>query len=320
MRNVLKWKLCPVILACMLSLFFCFASFAIGPFLDQEGSVVKPLLSDDTAGLNGGMIRFLRNEANDQQQLSALVRSSDGGVIVIDGGAANDSAHLLRVIKENGGRVDAWLITHCHDDHVGALTDILANHRGEVDIRGIYYCFPEYQWFHQVEPERTGALDALSAQLASLPEDMRHGTLSRGQVIYVTEKLSARVLNAPVKSYDSFAVNSSSVMYDITVDGKHLVILGDMGQTVGSNLLKSGTFDGISCDYVQMAHHGQGGVGEEVYRRLAPKNCIWNTPAWLYYAEPGNPNCYLTWQTKGWMTGICTGKNYCTAAGDVLIR
>ena len=45
---------------------------------------------DEPPALNGGEIRFLENKGSDQQQLSAVIRSSDGKVIVVDGGQEAD--------------------------------------------------------------------------------------------------------------------------------------------------------------------------------------------------------------------------------------
>lgn len=113
--------------AVVLTLFLCLFSGAAlaGPAADYSKAAIQPLTVDEGAGLCGGMICFLKNEASNMQQLSGVVRSADGKVVVIDGGAEDDAAHLLRVIKECGGTVDAWLVTHAHNDHVGGLYMIL---------------------------------------------------------------------------------------------------------------------------------------------------------------------------------------------------
>ena len=60
----------------------------------------------------------------DGQNMSFLLQTNQGEVIVIDGGLDQDADHLVETIQAMGGRVSAWLITHPHSDHVGALTNI----------------------------------------------------------------------------------------------------------------------------------------------------------------------------------------------------
>ena len=55
------------------------------------------------------------------QNQSIVIKSPHGKLIVIDGGWEADATKLSELIQQQGGKVDAWLITHPHEDHVGAL-------------------------------------------------------------------------------------------------------------------------------------------------------------------------------------------------------
>lgn len=269
---------------------------------------------------SGGELRVLADEATNRQQLSMIFKSSDGKIIVVDGGVAADSEHLLSEIKELGGYVDAWLITHPQDDHVGALMDILDRHAGEIDIRGIYYRFNDLSWYGSVDELDSSLAGDLLSRFSALPQGILHGNIFKGQEYVLSEGLSFRVLNDPLMIADQYAVNNSGIMYDICMDGKHVIVLGDMGPTGGELLLSQGCFDGLSCDYVQMSHHGQNGVDRSVYERLMPKACIWPTPDWLYNATEGNQNGFRTYETKTWIEDMEIMENYCTKDGDVTIR
>jgi len=276
--------------------------------------------NDDLAPeLGGGFIRVLANEGSTSQQLSMVVKSSDGKILVVDGGVEQDAEHLYRILKENGGVVDAWLITHPHSDHVGGLYAIMRDHK-DIDIKGIYYRFFEYEWYQQIEPDRIGMIDQLMQVFGQYPQDRLHKEIRRNDTFTISPNLSFRVMNEPKKSSDNFAGNSASVMYDITVNGKHLVVLGDMGETVGNQHYGEAVLANLTCDYLQLSHHGQSGVGEVFYGACNPKNCIWSCPSWLYNAERYNSNGYRTWETKQWLSKLNVENHYCVAEGDVIIR
>ena len=343
--------------------------------------------SDEAPVFSGGEVRFLANTASEQQQLCGVFKSSDGKVLVVDGGVSENAPHLLSVLKEYGGKVDAWLITHPQNDHVGALNEILRNHAGEIDIRNVYFHFNPLEWYSAVAPEDMPMIHALVEALKTLPPERLHGfsedlapenasgtehsaaaenasetkpvsetdsrteaetsaeasassapaviyssqnkkqekrtsaypPAAKGQVVVLSDKLSFRVLNDPLQISGSYAVNNSSIMYDIEMDGKHIIVLGDMGPDGGDRLLPEILAMKLEADYVVMAHHGQNGVRENFYLALNPKACIWSSPDWLFDASPKNPRL-RTSETKSWVNAMGITKNYCTKDGDVVIR
>ena len=289
------------------------------------GSISSPRTDnrDIEQKFEGGEVRFLRASFNEDgtesQQLSSVIRSSDGKVIVVDGGVADDSEHLLGVIKEFGGYVDAWLITHPQGDHVGALIDILTNHQGEIDIRGIYGRLFDLSWYAEADSGESGVPWLLMEQLEKVPADRLHLDIKKGDQIVLSDKLSFRVMNDPLDVRDEYTVNNSSIMYDVCLEGKHIIYLGDMGPAAGDQHMQSGVLDGITADLVQMSHHGQNGVTREFYEKLAPKACVWPAPDWLYNARPENKGL-VTWITKQWIEEMGINENYCTKDGDVIIK
>lgn len=270
--------------------------------------------------LSGGTIMFLKNRSTQQQQLCGFVKSSDGKTVVIDGGVEEDAEHLYNVIRENGGYVDAWVITHPQTDHVGGLYAMIRDHKNDIDIRNIYYRFFEYEWYEKEDPEEIGMLYHLMEAFGQMPQEKLHSDIKRNEVITLSDKLSIRVMNDPKKSEGPFAVNSSGMMYDIAVDGKHLIILGDMGEIIGNEHYSEGVLENLVCDYLQLSHHGQNGVGETFYRVCNPENCIWSTTENIYNAARGNSMGYLTWLTREWISRMNVKKNYTTLNDDIVIR
>ena len=94
--------------------------------------------------LGGATLTMLKSQS-ESQMLSVLLETSQGSLIVVDGGLGADAAYLRSQIQARGGRVAAWLITHPHGDHAGALYQILqgeaAGQASGITIDGIYYSF-----------------------------------------------------------------------------------------------------------------------------------------------------------------------------------
>lgn len=293
--------------------------FGFNKLSDQVELTEKVTNLGEEPLLSGGEIRFLENRATNAQQLSGVVKSADGRVVVIDGGQEADAEHLISTIREMGGVVDAWLVTHPQTDHVGGLYAVLKDHRQDIDIRGIYYHFFDQSWYDTVDPDEAGMVSVLREQLATVDPARLHDDIGAGTVIPLSEGMVITVLNSPVQSSDSYAVNSSGLMYDILIDGKHLVILGDMGREVGDRLMRGEAISGLKADFVQMSHHGQDGVSEGFYRMLEPTYCIWPTTEWIYHVE-GTDTRLRTMLTKSWISGMNVAANFLTIGGDVIIR
>lgn len=90
-----------------------------------------------------------------QQMMSYILRTKSGKLAVIDGGNHLDTDYLLeflRSISQGKPVVEAWFLTHAHSDHVDAFLDIQREHAGEVDIRHVYYRFPDEGFIAAYEP------------------------------------------------------------------------------------------------------------------------------------------------------------------------
>lgn len=278
---------------------------------------------DQPASFGGGEVRFLANESSETQQLCGVFRSPEGRVLVVDGGLSEDADHLCRVLQEFGGRVDAWLITHPQPDHIGALCRILQEPSRGIDIQNIYFSFLSEEEYEKLAPDELDSIRSYMNVLKSVPKERLHGFgdthVKTGETVYVSDSLSFRALNDPLFLTGPWAVNNSSIMYDINLSGSHVIILGDMGPDGGDRLLTQIQYMNLTADYVVMAHHGQNGVRENFYRMLQPKACIWSAPDWLFNAMPDHKSL-RTADTRSWINKLGVTRNYCTKDGDVVLK
>ena len=211
----------------------------------------------------------------------------------------------------------AWLITHPHGDHAGALYRILqdeaAGVQSGIQIDGIYYSFASPEWYTINDTEEQTMAHAIIGSFSGLPETMLH-TVGRGQTIQVDD-VTIQVMNDRYEA-SSDKGNNAGIVYKLWVNGKSILFLGDMAEEGGRRLLAESGPEALRSDIVQMAHHGQNGVDEEFYKAVNPSICLWPTPQWLWNSVGSR---YRTSETKGWMTHLNVQKHYCTKDGDQII-
>ena len=252
------------------------------------------------------------------QNLSIVIKSPHGKLIVIDGGWEADADKLSSLILQQGGKVDAWLITHPHEDHVGALCAILNDSARKIKMDKIYCSLATPDWYRQVSPTGAGIADQLLSAFTKLPVGTVTNNIGRGTEINIDD-VNIRVLNnRGVYTYNG--VNNSSLVYKIRVSGQSILILGDLAYDGGKDLIKTCTATELKSDIIQMAHHGQQGVDQDAYALIAPTTCLWPTPAWLWNNDNGGgvgSGPWGTLTTRAWMDALGVKDNRSLKDGDV---
>ena len=287
--------------------------------IEGETGAAETAEPEEEPFLGGAKLMLLANQSA-SQMLSSVIQTKDGGVIVVDGGTPADAPHLIEVVQSMGGRVNAWLITHLHNDHVGALTTILNMEQPPLEIDGIYYSIVTEDWYYENDPTRADTAAAFIAAIQRVPEEKRHDDIRKGTTIQVADA-TVTVMNKRYL-FQNDSGNNASVAYTICVNGRYIVFLGDMGQEAGARLLKDWNPQDLKCDIIQMAHHGQGGVDEDFYRVMRPKICLWPTPQWLWDNDNGGGPGSGEWQTattRKWMEDLGGTEHYCIKDGDQTI-
>lgn len=252
------------------------------------------------------------------QNLSIVIKSPHGKLIVVDGGWEADADKLSSLILQQGGKVDAWLITHPHEDHVGALCTILNDSSRKIKIDKIYCSLATPDWYRQVSPTGAGIADQLLSAFTKLPVGTVTNNIGRGTEINIDD-VNIRVLNnRGVYTYNG--VNNSSLVYKIRVSRQSILILGDLAYDGGKDLIKTCTAAELKSDIVQMAHHGQQGVDQNAYALIAPTTCLWPSPAWLWNNDNGGgvgSGPWGTLTTRTWMDALGVKDNRSLKEGDV---
>lgn len=266
---------------------------------------------------------YMLSNQTHTQMMSFVVTTEDGKLIVIDGGVAGDAQHLLDTLRRVSGQeiphVDAWFLTHNHQDHTGALIELLKERKGAFSVDGYYYNFPSDQFLTRYEPgtvKEYAAFRSIQKDLAGKIE-----TITQGDV-YAFGRARFDVLYTADPAFTHNPSNNASAVLRLTLGGKTVLFLGDLGAEAGEKLLKMHGA-GLKSDYVQMAHHGQNGVDRPVYEAAAPSACLWCAPDWLWNNDAGKGYNTHSWQTvivRGWMEEIGVREHYVIKDGDHAIE
>ncbi len=237
----------------------------------------------------GEIIIYQIAQQSHKQMMSYLIVSKTGKLIVVDGGTEDDAGYLLRLMKEVSGlekpHISAWFITHAHSDHLDALMKLYRENSGALTLDRIYHHLPDPEFVRENEPF---SYHTIGRYISMAEHFYSHETiLFKGDTVTVDD-ISFEVLYTVDTSFTNNALNNSSAVFRMTADNVSVLFLGDLGLEGGEKLLATNPPEKIKSDIVQLAHHGQSGVGYSVYETAAPQLAMWCTPLWLWENNQGS--------------------------------
>ncbi len=245
--------------------------------------------------------------------MSYVMISEGGKMVVVDGGSGgykstvlSDGSYLKSFLEAHGGHVDAWFITHPHDDHIDALNWILEN-QGDLVIDKIYANFPSLDWAG-MDGSGERSITIFNSTGATNIETTIGQTFDFDEIH--VEVLSGLNLEFPLNG-----LNNSSIVYRISDSTKSILFLGDLGPEGGDKLLSNVVPEKLKCDYVQMAHHGNSGVNKSLYEAVDADYALWPTPLWLW-EKVGDP--YTIDQVRVWMEDLNIQSNYVSGLSGLI--
>ena len=253
------------------------------------------------------------------QGLSILITDNNENIIVFDGGRVEDSDYLCEIIKDKGGIVSTWYITHIHDDHLGALYDILSKKRTDITIKEIAYQFADFDWYYSKMGTDAGIVKLFENSIVEyntylnsigkepikiedniLAYDKRaRGYTYRDETGKLISDINVFAINGrDVYKLDQDPINNTSIVYFVDIekepyDSKNnekvsMIVFGDLGYEGGYKLFnyidqfKDGFKRINDADILVLSHHGQNGIEPELYKRFKPKVVIWPTSKDVY--------------------------------------
>ncbi len=274
-------------------------------------------------------IHLLAPVGHNRQSHGIVITTNDGKVIVIDGGYSWDAENLLQYLRTVTGTecpcVDAWFLSHAHNDHICAFEEIIEHAPDAVKIGAIYCNFPSIQYFSRIPGETDNdAVETLRRFFCLLPNFADKLVWVFKGDTYNVGDAHFEVLFTPDQTITDDLCNNSSVVLKMTLGGKTTLFLGDCGETAGKRLVSLyGDGDVLCCDICQMAHHGQDACNEAFYQYVRPEICLWCTPDWLWNNDRGcgyDRDIFFTVRTREWMGKLGVKTHYVTKDGTQVCK
>lgn len=212
-----------------------------------------------------------------RQGMCYIIKDGRGHLAVVDGGWTDDAGWLLEMLAAEGGKVDVWIITHPHPDHVGAFNGIYAS--GLVEI-GMIYTIPMDHDLYQAKAQPWDEFE-IYEEFVSLTENA-------SDLVYLEEGDRLDLFGMDLEVFHGFdrdrraddkdPCNNGGLIFKLSAGEESMLFLADVG-AVESSYLTERYGERLKADYVQMGHHGNGGMEEGVYRIIAPRAAFFDMPS-----------------------------------------
>lgn len=248
-----------------------------------------------------------------------IMKTSTGKVIVIDGGLNEDEPNLVKHIQELGNKVDVWFITHPHEDHASAIIKVIEE--TDIPIEKIYYTMNDIEWYKEYEPKRAEEAERFYNALQNERVKGKTEEVTLNQIINI-DFIKCEILGVKNPEITNNGFNNSSMVIKMNLLKSSILFLGDTGEESGDKLLNTQK-DKLKSDIVQVAHHGQSGAKESLYKKINPRICLWPTPEWLWNNDSGGgkgSGPWTTLETRQWMENLGVKIHVIEKDGDTTIK
>ena len=253
--------------------------------------------------------------ADGSQLMFYTLTDNKGHVIVIDGGWRSDAEYVKKELKDLGNHVDAWFITHPHRDHAGAFYEIYRD-PGKLKIDNVYMvdmapvdlCLSNAPW-DEVEVYE----DILTLDIPELTY------VHSGDALEI-DGLKIEIFNAYDDYVDELSddlLNDGSMLFKVTAKEQSMLFCADVGKGMSDYLLDT-YGEKLKADYIQMGHHGNGGLKKDFYESIGAKAAFFDAPDWLMWDTSGH---YKTMKNAAMMAEFgALVYSFSTTPNQILLR
>lgn len=217
------------------------------------------------------------------------IRDNYGHLAVIDGGWAEDYQTVANVIQSLGGHVDSWIITHPHQDHIGAFNEIYPRRKKlGITVDRIYATNVNTK----VYKDKYDKWDPYEnygnfRKVVKGNQNVRY--LKENDEFSIFSGLKAKVLHGWDQEVDSMPndlPNHGSLVFKIYGKNESMLFCGDCSKEMEKSVVQRHKEE-LKSDYVQCAHHGNNAFSTDFYDLVKPKAAFLDGRKDLYINQNG---------------------------------
>jgi sugar phosphate isomerase/epimerase/beta-lactamase superfamily II metal-dependent hydrolase len=248
---------------------------------------------------------------------SFIIITEDGKVIAIDGGHTAETDYFIEYLKAVTGQrvphIDAWFLSHPHNDHVQVFNEVAEYRTTQVTFDKVMLHYVPYELYEaRGQQEGMEMVSEFNRISEAFPEKVQ--VLNTGDIFNIGAAKITVLYTADTSFID---VNEHSVIFRMDLGGTSIMFTGDAQVNAGNKTIEQWGDSGLlDCDICKMAHHGQDGVDKNFYEAVSPEICLWPTPSWVYENTNGN---LKTDETRAWVKELGVKKEYKSFEGPATI-
>ena len=273
------------------------------------------------------------SEGTFQNGMSVFFRLADGRFVIYDGGGANgaeDAENLYKQLKASADEagvenitVAAWIITHCHADHVACYNAFLNGNYVKdknIDIQNIIISPTSYNYGEAASEGASAEASALVNALVKAPKAniiIAHAGQvfefagTRIEILYTLDAMMPYDFGTQADMY-----NAASIVSKVYIDGKTVLMTGDC-YTDGADFLTDNYGEYLKSDCLQVPHHGASNGGTvEFYKTVAPSYLAWPSGDKLF-AQTTAGTGFNSKDKNLYLLDTMGLRNKCSVAGSI---
>ena len=236
------------------------------PYNDGALALLFPNDATNTGEVTVAQIGVEREDENDNPMIGMcyVYKLADGSAVIIDGGLNTQSCRdnilstlkALDIAKDANGRyrITAWILTHGHTDHRGAIVGFGKNFGDQVSLSYLLYNVP-------LGSLSTSTWDsvAFEEKMVKFFPDTQYVAPHAGLQYYfgnltVQMLYTPELIYAPGQTVEYY--NNTSLIFITECNGARVLHMGDAGELASTTTWGLYEKNAFEANVLQITHHG----------------------------------------------------------------